>query len=290
MPEGLIGLYNLHWIIRGLVISLIIFTIYSFLRSVYKEFTAGIIKNYEEEKKEYDSDYYKGESNRDQTKRVIITFVVILLISFLIINKWEIKENDFYEEAYQKALYLVSDEECEFEKGLLYLDIVIKTDNPSLKRDAYFQIGYCNDMLGDYIKAVEAYKQSISIIPDDTLDDSYAYSYLGSAYDSLGLYQEAIEAYKQAISMDPFESSDYEYGKLGDDYVKLGLYKDAIQAYKQAISIYHNDPYTHYRLGYAFLLEGDEGSALNEYNTLKEESKEVYDIDLANKLFDLINK
>lgn len=291
MPEGLknmlISIYNLHWTIRGLVISLIIFTVYSFLRSLYKEFTAGIIKNYEEEKKEYDSDCYKIESNRDQTKRVIITFIVILLISFLIINKWEIKKKDFYEEAYQKALYLISDEVFEHEKGLLYLDIAIKTDNPSLKRDAYYQIGYCNDTLGDYIKAVEAYKQSISIIPDDTLDDSNTYSYLGSAYDSLGLYQEAIEAYRQSISMDSFPTgSNYIY--IGDDYVKLGFYQEAIEAYKQAIQIYSDGPFTHYLLGYAYLLDGDKNSALNEYNILKE-PKEVYDIDLANKLFDLIN-
>ena len=286
-------LYNLHWIIRGLVI----FIVYLIFEGLYKDFITGIIAKYEGEKEEYDSDYHKRESNKGTAKRWIIALVGIFLISFFIINKWEIKEKDFYEEAYQKALYLISDEECEFEKGLLYLDIAIKTDNPLLKRDAYYKIGYCNDMLGDYIKAIEAYKQSISSIPDDIFEDGITYSDLGSAYDSLGLHKEAVEAYKQAISMDPI-SPDYDYLNLGDNYVKLGLYKDAIESFKQAIHINPDFTDAHFNLGYAYLLDGDKKSALNEYKILREELHneneykilKKHDIDLANKLFDLINK
>jgi tetratricopeptide (TPR) repeat protein len=72
---------------------------------------------------------------------------------------------------------------------------------------------------------------------------------------------------------------------LGLDYVILGFRIFAIEAYKQAIRI--NPYYTkaHYSLGVAYLLTKDINSALNEYKILEE-----LNIDLANKLFDLIKQ
>jgi len=99
------------------------------------------------------------------------------------------------------------------------------------------------DKLKTYSKAIEAYKQTIRINPDDAI----AHCNLGFAYDQLGFHEEAREAYIQAIRIDP-------------DYANA-----------------------HYSLGVAYLLIKDRDSALNEYKILKE-----LNIDLANKLFDLI--
>ncbi|MBA7580091.1 Photosystem I assembly protein Ycf3 [subsurface metagenome] len=185
------------------------------------------------------------------------------------------KDSDYAHEVADKAFYFMG--EGEHEKALPYLEIVIKTEIPSLKAWAYFQIGYCYDELGNYTKATEAYKQAIHIDPDD----AEAHYNLGCAYDGLGSHKDEIEAYKQAIHIDP----DYieAHYNLGVTYYELGFYKDAIEAFKQAILIDPDFAIAHGGLGYAYLLIGDRNSALNEYKILKE-----LDIDLANELFDLI--
>jgi len=64
---------------------------------------------------------------------------------------------------------------------------------------------------------------------------------------------------------------------------QLGLHEEAREAYIQAVRIDPDYAEAHYSLGVAYLLIKDRDSALNEYKILKE-----LDIDLANKLFDLI--
>ena len=188
------------------------------------------------------------------------------------------KKDSDYAEAFQKALYYIDKEE--YEKALLYLDIAIKTNISSLKLLVYFGIGFCNDELGNYIKAIEAYKQAIRIDPNNP-NDSFAYYSLGRDYALLGFYKDAIEAFKQAIRIDP-EYVD-AYNMLGVTYIQLDLYKEAIETYKQAIRIDPNDADSHNGLGFSYFLIGDKSSALNEYKILKE-----LNIDSANELFDLI--
>lgn len=138
------------------------------------------------------------------------------------------KDSDYAYEAGGKALYFIYMEK--YEKALPYLEIVIKTDISSLKAWAYFQIGYCYGKLGNYTKAIEAFKQAIRINPD------------------------CAEAYYN----------------LGVVYDKLGFHKDAIEAYKQAIRINPDDVKAHLGLGLTYILIGDRNSALNEYKILKD--------------------
>jgi len=184
------------------------------------------------------------------------------------------KKDSEYDQACEKALYFI--ERKEYEKALLYLEIMIKTEILPSKEYLYLAIGNCNNELGNYTKAIEAYKQAIYIKPDL----AEAYSNLGIAYAQLGLYKDAIEAYKQAIHINP---DDAPYYSLGRVYSLLGHYKDAIEAFKQAVRIDPDYVYAHYGLGLIYLIIGNKSSALNEYKILKE-----LDIDLANKLFDLI--
>jgi len=188
------------------------------------------------------------------------------------------KDSDFYAEAYQKALYFFS--KREYEKALPYLEIAINTDNLSLKENVYSHLGFCNGVLGNYMKAIEAYKQVVHINPNN----ANAYYNLSVTYKNLDLYKEAIEARKQVIRIDP--NDPFDYYNLGEYYDHLGLYKDAIEAYKQAIHIEPNPAVCaifRINLGLSYFQIGDIGSVLNEYKILKE-----LDIDLANELFDLI--
>jgi len=133
------------------------------------------------------------------------------------------------------------------------------------------------DKLKTYSKAIETYKQTIHINPNDAI----AHCNLGFAYDQLGFHEDAREAYIQAIRIDPDYAEAHYY--LGLDYVILGFRIFAIEAYKQAIRIDPDYAEAHYSLGVAYLLIKDRDSAINEYKILKE-----LDIDLANKLFDSI--
>ena len=189
------------------------------------------------------------------------------------------KDSDYAYEAYDKALYFM--DKKEYGKALPYLEIVIKTDISSLKAWAYLAIGYCYEEFGTYTKAVEAFKQAIRIDPDD----ADAHYNLGVVYGKLGFHKDEIEAYKQAIRIDPNNAhARYNsYYNLGIAYGQLGFYNDAVEAFKQAIRIDPDDAKAHYNLGVTYILIGDRNSALNEYKILKE-----LDIDLANKLFDLI--
>ena len=185
------------------------------------------------------------------------------------------KKDSDYDEAYKKALYFIDKEE--YKKALLYLEIAIKTDISPLKEYAYCEIGFCNVELGNYIKAIEAYKQAIRIDPDYYT----AYNNLGIAYDKLGFYNDAIEAFKQAIRINPDDAK--AYCNLGLPYARLGFYKDAIEAIKQAIRIDSDKAEFHFCLGCIYIGIGDRNLALSEYKILKE-----LDIDWAKKLFDLI--
>ena len=172
----------------------------------------------------------------------------------------EKKDSAHAYEAYNKALYFIDNEE--YEKALPYLEIAIKIDILSLKENVYSYIGFCNGELGNYIKAIDAYKQVIHIDPNN----ANAYYNLSVTYKNLGLYKDAIEARKQAIRIDPNDAMNYY--NLGEYYDHLGLYKDAIEAYKQAIRI---DPdrvicaIFHFNLGYAYYQLGFYKDAIEAY-------------------------
>jgi tetratricopeptide (TPR) repeat protein len=150
--------------------------------------------------------------------------------------------------------------------------------NPDYAK-AYLNLGVAYNKLGLYTEEIEAYKQAIRINPDY----ANAYYNLGVVYGELGRYAEAIETFKQAIRVNP----DYAeaYYNLGVVYGKLGLYAEEIESYKQAIRIKPDYAKAHYNLGIAYLILGNKSSALEQYKILKN-----LDVDLANRLFDLIFK
>jgi len=87
--------------------------------------------------------------------------------------------------------------EKEYEKALYFLDLMI--EKGPLDSLSYWMIGYCNQELGVYNKAIEAYKHALRIDPDNY----GSYYGLGNSYYALCLYNNAIEAYKQALRIDP---------------------------------------------------------------------------------------
>ncbi len=179
--------------------------------------------------------------------------------------------------------------------------------------EAFFYIGYCYDELGEHLEAVTAFKKAILLKPNfieahynlgiayDELKqfqdsiESYqraselkpdffeAFFNLGVALGKVNRHQDAVNAFKQAIKISPDDSEAHL--NLGIAYGHLNLYQEALQALKQAIRINPDDPQAHYSIGIVFLSLDDRNSALQEYKILKE-----LDLDMANRLFDLIYK
>ncbi len=147
---------------------------------------------------------------------------------------------------------------------------------------------------------VEAYKKAVYFIEEKEYEKAllfleiaikteilslkaYVYFAIGICNNELDNYIKAIEAFKQEIRIDPNYAAVYH--NLGLAYNVLGLYNDAIKAYREAIRIAPYYASAYYGLGLSYLKIVDKDLALDEYKILKE-----LDIDLANKLYDLIYK
>jgi Flp pilus assembly protein TadD len=179
--------------------------------------------------------------------------------------------------------------------------------------EAYFNIGYCYDELSEHQKAVDAFEKAINLKPDfieahynlgiayDKLkqfqgsigaftraaelkpDFFEAFFNLGVALGKVERHQDAVNAFKEAIKISPDDAEAHL--NLGIAYSHLNLYLEALEALKQAIRINPDDPQAHFSMGIVYLSLDDRNSALQEYKILKE-----LDIEMANRLFDLIYK
>lgn len=198
-----------------------------------------------------------------------------------------------------------------YAKAISDFELAIRED-PKFA-EAYFNIGYCHDELGEHQKAVGAFKKAIQLKPDffeahynlgiaydelkqfhesiiaynraaELKPDSFeAFFNLGVALGKVDRHQEAVNAFKEAIRISPDDAEAHL--NLGIAYGHLNLYREALEALKQAIRINPDDPQAHFSIGIVYLSLDDRNSALQEYKILKE-----LDLDAANRLFDLIYK
>ena len=96
-------------------------------------------------------------------------------------------------------------------------------------------------------------------------------------------YAGEIEDAKEEVRKYPDDAD--AHNNLGYAYRYSGKYEEAIESLKQAIRIDPDDADAHYNLGDAYLQLNDRGSALEQYEILKNLNTEW-----ANELFDEINK
>jgi tetratricopeptide (TPR) repeat protein len=169
----------------------------------------------------------------------------------------EKKDFDYAYEAYSQAKIFIDREE--YEEALPYLEIATKTDFLPIKAIVYHIIGFCYSELGNYSKAIGAYKQVIHIDPDNFS----AYSSLGGVYFGLGNFTKAIEAYQQVIRIAPNDA--FAYNILGVSYLALSNYAKAIEAYQQAIRIDPDNFVAHDGLGLVYHTLSNYAKAIEAY-------------------------
>lgn len=173
------------------------------------------------------------------------------------------------ERFYMQGLGFLSRDERD--KALPYFKKAVDAD-PAYA-DAWYQIGYCNVMLGRYEEAIKASTQAIKLKPDS----AESYINIGYANFYLQKYDEAVKAYRQAIRLDS-ENADAQY-TLGLAYNKLGQTEQEVLAYKQAIRIKpdYTNAYERLGLGYVRLKRYTEAvDAFNKLIQLKPSDAKAY--------------
>jgi len=104
---------------------------------------------------------------------------------------------------------------------------------------------------------------------------------LGLAFLYKGCYEQAI-AHLARAAQENLSNAEI-HCRLGDGYYRMRRYAEAKHSLQQAIRLKPGFADAHYGLGMAYLKLGDRGSALQEYNILRNLDKEK-----ADKLFSLI--
>ena len=111
-------------------------------------------------------------------------------------------------------------------------------------------LGMCYRELGRYREALEAYKQAVRIMPENS-DNHYD---LGTTYRALGFYEEALEAQKQAIKLMP--DNGLYHKEIGRAYSTLKRFEEALGAFKQAVRLMPTDAESHSFVGYSYFQLG----------------------------------
>jgi len=113
-----------------------------------------------------------------------------------------LEELDQYEKEFIDLLEKLPEEEQEYYAKEVYrkeyfsLKILEEVNCAYAQHTRGFDYYAC---LGEYAKAIEAYKEAIHINPDNV----HAYNKMAVAYASLGEYDQSIEAFKEAIRINP---------------------------------------------------------------------------------------
>jgi len=132
-------------------------------------------------------------------------------------------------------------------------------------------------LAGDYVKAIECYKDTARLKPNS----AEAHFSLGLAYDKAGYTKEAIKSYEEVIRLDP--KSSMTYCNLGFIYKDLKDSQKAIESFKEAIRIKPDYDKARANLGMVYVEIGDIENALKEYEVLRK-SNETYTAELYSSI------
>ncbi|HUX98522.1 MAG TPA: tetratricopeptide repeat protein [Candidatus Deferrimicrobium sp.] len=136
----------------------------------------------------------------------------------------------------------------EFEKSL---------DN-SPNYEAFFNLGSCYMMLGNYQKTIYYYELALEFSPVNS--KALTYSSLGLAYSQINEKEKALEYCKKAVEIDP--SSSLLWTNLGGLYHRFGASEKALECHQKAAEFTSNklkpeDALVCYNLAVSNLEEGE---------------------------------
>ena len=114
-------------------------------------------------------------------------------------------------------------------------------------------LGLCYEALGDFPKAVDAYKAAINLRLAEDSKDVEAYSYYGTLLARLGQNSEAEATLEKALAINPRSfRANYELGKLN---LERGELEQAERYLFAAVKLDGNFSQTYYLIGRLFAKE-----------------------------------
>ncbi len=128
---------------------------------------------------------------------------------------------------------------------------------------AHLNLGLVLSQQGKLEEAMYHYSEALRINPDFAM----AHNNLGLALARQGKLEEAMHHYSEALRINP----DYgeARGNLGLALAEQGRLRQAIAHFSEAVRIMPNSAQVHRYLSQAYWLLGDKGSALREYEIVK---------------------
>ena len=183
--------------------------------------------------------YYWYEGKLDSV-RVLGTIFLHTKEQALIIKQWQ----GFIE----KDIYPIGNREDKVELIVLIKHLIQTQyiENPEQNAFLYLQMGLAYAEQEKYAEAIESYKKSLAIKPDQ---DS-AYYNMGIAYAEQEKYDEAIACYKKSLQINP--DKDSAYYNMGLAYAEQEKYEEAIGFYKKSLAIKPNQDAAYNNMGVAY--------------------------------------
>ncbi len=96
---------------------------------------------------------------------------------------------------------------------------------------AYNNLGYAYRRLGEYEKAVAAFKKYLRLLPEEP----NPYDSIADLYTKMGRFEEAIQYYKKAVKLS--KAFAFSQRKIGENYIFMDRYEDARNAIREALEL-----------------------------------------------------
>ncbi len=150
--------------------------------------------------------------------------------------------------------YVLSRRKKAFDSAIWQFKRIVTLDPENLSGKlgtAYNCLGHANLYLGQFEKAMEAFKQYQSLVPDKS-DPLHS---IANALSFRGKYKQAIAQYCEIIQKDPIYYDSY--GDLGWTYLAIGKWREALSVFKRYITAVPNSllPYGHILQGRVYYIQ-----------------------------------
>jgi len=129
--------------------------------------------------------------------------------------------------------------------------------------EAHYNLGSAFLDQGRYQEATNQFNEALRINPNF----AEAHNNLGNVFLNQGKYQGATNQYSEALRINP--NYPEAHNNLGNVLLDQGRYQEATNQYNEALRINPKFVEAHYNLGKAYLMIGDRGLVLKEYEILK---------------------
>ena len=142
------------------------------------------------------------------------------------------------------------------------------SESPS-DANLYNELGelYASPGIGDSDKALDAFRQALSLKPDL----AFAWMGIGQVYESMDHKDDAADAYRQAVKVDPANAhlGSAAFRLIGSIRLEQERYAEAAEAFKSAIAKEPDLDSTYVSLALVYIKMGDKESARDQYQALK---------------------